>query len=89
MWGIILKLFTPVLGGVLGNVARIFLVVSLAGLGGFTWLTVHDSKIRLETIKQCPPQNIYTGNPVVNQQQKKMRCFPLAISRWGFGFCHE
>lgn len=88
--GIIAKLLTPLIGGMASNVIRAVVIAAFLGIGGFAWLTVHDSHIYAKAIKECPPQSLYTGNPVVNNfPPKKMRCLPFAIGRWGLGICHD
>lgn len=70
------------------KVTSIILAVSLICLTLFSWIKIHDSKVKAKALTECPPQNIYNGPTVVNQG-KKMGCFPIRIGSWGFGICHN
>lgn len=72
------------------KVTSIILAVSLVSLALFSWIKIHDGKVRAKALTECPPQSVFTGNPIVNNFPiKKMGCFPIRIGNWGFGFCHD
>lgn len=64
------------------------LMSAVLGLGGFAWITKHDSKIYKKAVDSCPPQNVYNA-PSVIDQRKNMRCFPFPLGHWGVGICHD
>lgn len=88
MWGLITKLALPIFSGTTSIALRIFVVSALVGLGGFAWLTHHDGQIYKKAIDSCPPQ-IQNNGPTTIVQAGRIRCFPLAIGKWGIGICHD
>jgi len=90
MFGFLAKLLLPIFSGITSNAIRIVVIAAIVGLGGFAWLVKHDATIQIKAMQSCPPQTVISGsNNVIDQRTKKMRCFPLAISRWGIGICHD
>lgn len=90
MLNLLAKLFVPIFGGLASNFLRIGIITIILGLGGFAWVTQHDSKLYKKAIDSCPPQTVITGNNnIIDQRLKKMRCFPIAVGKWGFGVCHD
>lgn len=74
------------------KVTSIILALLLVGLGAFTVYRGIANKNYNKGYNQAlidHPQNIYNGPTVVNQQGRKMGCFPFKIGHFGFGVCHE
>lgn len=72
------------------KVISIILLVALVALALFSWIKLHDSKVRAAALLTCPKQNIISGDhAVIDQRIMKMTCFPLHIGRFGLGVCHD
>lgn len=72
------------------KVTSIVLAVALISLALFSWIKLHDAKVKAAAMLTCPKQNIISGDhAVIDQRVMRMGCFPLRIGRFGFGFCHE
>lgn len=68
----------------------VILAITLVGLGAFSWIKIHDAKVKAKALIECPPQTVITGNNnVIDQRIRKMGCFPLRIGHFGIGLCHD
>lgn len=74
------------------KVTSIVLAIALILLTLFSWIKLHDAKVRAVAIASCPPQIKAEPGSNVNIDQRviRMTCFPIPrIGHFGLGFCHD
>lgn len=82
--GIVTHIGFKVISIILG-VALIFLVL-------FSWIKLHDAKIKAQALTTCPKTIKAEAGSTINIDQtiSKIWCFPIpAIGHFGIGFCHD